>query len=104
MIQQQYSAASLETAACLWEAVLELQNGGRGHKGLRHQVTAVRERMGTSALRLTVLRWVDLVDAEWAKVKDTYDQPFDWEFVPDWIEQHIDWTTDHPTYKIGGAA
>ena len=101
MEDKQYSAASLETAACLWEAVLELLHGGRGHKGLRHQVEATRERMGTSGLRLAVLRWVDLVDAEWAKVKDTYDQPFDWEFVPDWIEQHIDWTTNHPTYKLG---
>lgn len=104
MIQQQYSAASLETAACLWEAVLELQNGGRGHKGLRHQVAAARERMGTSALRLTVLRWVDLVDAEWAKVKDTYDQPFDWEFVPEWIARNIDWSGDMPVNKIGGRA
>jgi hypothetical protein len=60
--------------------------------------------MGTSALRLTVLRWVELIDADWAKVKDTYDQPFDWEFVPEWIATNIDWSGETPVYKIGGCA
>jgi hypothetical protein len=97
-----YNAASLETAACIWEAVLEILNGGAGQKGLRHQAQRIREKMGTNGLRLAALRWVDLVDEEWAKVKDTYDQPFDWEFVPDWIARNIDWSSDAPVYRIGG--
>lgn len=102
MEDKQYPAASLETAAVLWEAVLEILNGGAGHKGLRAQAQRIREELGTGGLRLTVLRWVDLIDADWAKVKDTYDQPYDWEFVPDWIAANIDWSGDRPTYKLGG--
>lgn len=104
MEQHTYKASSLETAACVWEAVLDILNGGAGQKGLRHQAQRIRENMGTSALRLAAMRWVDLVDAEWAKVKDTYDQPFDWEFVPEWIARNIDWSGEMPVYKIGGRA
>lgn len=90
-----YPATSLETAACLWEAVFERRNH-------HPQINAAFERMGTSGLRLTVLRWTDAVDAAWEKVRDTYDQPFDWEFVPDWIDENIDWSDETPTYKTGG--
>lgn len=103
-MKETYPATSLETAACLWEAVLEILNGRAGQKGLRHQANRIREQMGTSALRLTVLRWVELIDADWAKVKDEYDQPFDWEFVPEWIAQHIDWSGDTPVYKLEARA
>jgi hypothetical protein len=103
-VKETYPATSLETAACLWEAVLEILNGGAGHKGLRAQAQRIRENMGTSGLRLAVLRWTELVDADWAKVKDEYDQPFDWEFVPEWIAQNIDWSGETPVYKIGGRA
>ncbi len=102
MEQPRYTTASLETAACAWEAVLEILNGGAGEKGLRHKAQRIREKIGTAELRLLVLRWVELIDAEWAKVKDTYDSPFDWEFVPDWIARNIDWSGDRPVYKIGG--
>lgn len=92
-----YPATSLETAACLWECVLDRRNDSP-------QINDAFNRMGTSALRLTVLRWTELVDAAWEKVKDEYDQPFDWEFVPDWISENIDWSGDTPTYKIGSRA
>lgn len=100
MEQPSYTQASLETAACVWEAVLEILNGGAGQKGLRAQAQRIREAIGTSELRVLVLRWVDLIDAEWAKVKDSYDRPFDWEFVPEWIARNIDWTGDRPIYKL----
>lgn len=88
-----YSAASLETAACLWEAVLEQR--------IRHPlINDTFERMGTSELRLTVLRWTELVDAAWQRAKDSYDRPFDWEFVPDWVARNIDWSGDQPIYKL----
>lgn len=103
-MKEHYDASSLETAACLWEAVLEILNNGAGQKGLRAQAQRIREQMGTSALRLTVLRWVDLIDADWARVKDDYDKLFDWDFVPEWIAANIDWSGDKPVYKIGGRA
>lgn len=100
-MKETYPVTSLETAACLWEVVLEILNGGASYIGLRAQAQRIRENMGTSALRLTVLRWTELVDADWAKVKDEYEQPFDWEFVPTWIAHNIDWSGETPVYKIG---
>lgn len=97
---EHYTSESLETAACIWEAVLDILNGGAGQKGLRHEAQRIREAIGTAELRVLVLRWVDLVDAEWAKVRDTYDGPFDSEFVPDWIARNIDWSGDRPTYRL----
>lgn len=93
-MKESYAAASLETAACLWEAVLERRDDP--------DVNSAFERLGTSEVRSIVLRWVELLDAAWQKVEETYDAPFDWEFVPQWISAHIDWTTDRPSYRIGG--
>jgi hypothetical protein len=98
-----YPAASLETAACLWEAVLEL----RDSKSLSDTAAAARcadiraafGRIGTSGTRLTVLGWTDLVDRAWAQARDHYDAPFDWEFVPDWIIANIDWSAEYPTVR-----
>lgn len=98
-----YPAASLETAACLWEAVLEM----RDTRHAADQIAASRAatiraafgRIGTSAIRLTVLGWTDTVDAAWAEVRESYDAPFDWEFVPDWIAANVDWSTDYPTLR-----
>lgn len=102
MTSKQYHPSSLETAAVAWEAVLEILNGGAGQKGLRAEANRIRDEIGTSGLRLTVLEWVDEIDAAWAEVKDQYDQPFDWEFVPAWIADNIDWSGDRPTYRKGG--
>lgn len=93
-MRESYPAASLETAACLWEAVLDRRDNPN--------VNSAFERLGTSEVRSIVLRWVELVDAAWRKVEQTYDAPFDWEFVPQWISTHIDWTTDRPSYRIEG--
>lgn len=101
-MERKYDTESLETAACVWEAVLDILNGSAGEKGLRKKAQRIRENLGTAELRCLVLRWVDLIDAEWAKVKEDYDGPFDWEFVPDWIASNIDWTGDRPIYKLGG--
>lgn len=103
MKEKQYPASSLETAACAWEAVLEILNSGAGRKGLRSQANRIREEIGTSGLRLIVMGWVDEIDAAWAVVKDQYDQPFDWEFVPGWIAENIDWSGQQPVIRKGGA-
>lgn len=100
MEQQTYPPASLETAACLWEAVLDLMRGNAGAKGLRAQVDRCRESMGTSHLRLTVLGWVDAADADWATVKEEcWDRPFDWEWIPEWIANNVDWSGERPELR-----
>jgi hypothetical protein len=60
--------------------------------------------MGTAALRSTVLHWTEPVDAAWLRVGDDYTGSFDWQFVPEWIAQNIDWSGEQPVYKIGGRA
>lgn len=94
-----YPAASLETAACLWEAVLEILSGGAGQRGLRAKAQRARENMGTSGLRRTVLAWTEAADADWAVVKDTYDAPFDWEWIPEWIVLNVDWDGHAPELR-----
>lgn len=103
-MKDSYSASSLETAMCVWEAVLEIINGGTGHKGLRNQAQRIRQNMGTSALRLAVMEWVELIDAAWERDKSTYSDPFDWGYVPEWLERHIDWSGARPVYVIGARA
>lgn len=97
-----FDATSLETAACIWEAVLHILHCGGSEKGLRFKVERIRENIGTAELRRIALRWTELVDAAWEKVKETYSGPFDWQFVPEWISENIDWNGDRPIYKIGG--
>lgn len=99
-MSETYPAASLETAACIWKHVLEVLHNGAGSKGLRGQVERVREAMGTSALRLTAIGWTPLADADWAVVKDGYDMPFDWEFIPAWVRANIDWSGELPAVIV----
>ena len=61
------------------------------------------EALGTAALRLTVVGWTDAVDAAWRAVEDDYPLCFDWDFVPDWIVDHVDWSDPlHPTVTQRG--
>lgn len=92
-----YRAASLETAACLWEAVLLMESRD---DALAAQIRDAREMLGSSHLRLTVIGWTDLVDAAWIAVdgddglgnSGQYENSFDWDFVPGWIVDNIDWS------------
>ena len=109
-----YRAASLETAACLWEAVLEMESTadvrdgrpiGFPEAGRARDIKATREAIGTSALRRIVIGWTDAADAAW-RIADTdngrspaggeYGEAFDWEFIPAWIVQNVDWS--EPTW------
>ena len=86
---------ALETAACLWEAAMDLRDNPTSLPGDVERALQIRasfEAIGTSAMRLIVIGWTDAVDAAWAKVADDYPMSFDWDFVPDWIIRHIDWS------------
>lgn len=98
-MEKTFTAASLETAACLWEAVQEMLNGSAGHRGLRAKAQRVRENMGTSGLRKTVLGWTEAADADWEKVKETYDAPFDWEWIPEWVVLNVEWDGHAPELR-----
>ncbi|WP_263588844.1 hypothetical protein [Sphingopyxis sp. GC21] len=88
-------AFALETAACLWEAVLTLRDHPATNPDaidLALRIGASFEAIGTSAMRLIVIGWSDVVDAAWSEVAADYPLSFDWDFVPDWIARHIDWS------------
>lgn len=100
-----YPAPSLETAACLWEAVLTMEQAAIGDPAeflpSALAIQATREAIGTSALRSMVLGWVDAVDAAWHEADTAggtvpgggeYGDCFDWEFCPDWITVNVDWS------------
>ena len=94
---------SLETAACLWEAVLTLRDHPSSDPDAIALALAIRQTcnaVGTADLRLTVVGWASAVEAAWSVVANSYDLCFDWDFVPDWIVDHIDWSDPfHPTIK-----
>ena len=95
--------SALETAACLWEAVLTLRDHPATDPDAIALALAIRETcnaVGTADVRLTVVSWASAVEAAWSAVADSYDLCFDWDFVPDWIVDHIDWSDPfHPTIK-----
>lgn len=95
--------SNLETAACLWEAVLTLRDHPATVPDAIALALAIRETctaIGTADLRLRVVGWTRAVDAAWSAVADRYEGCFDWEFVPDWIADNIDWSDpSHPTIR-----
>lgn len=94
-MQTSEPAFALETAACLWEAVLGLRDHpgtDPDHIARATQIRASFEAAGTATMRMIVIGWTDAVDMAWAGVADDYTMSFDWDFVPDWITRNIDWT------------
>ena len=95
--------SALETSACLWEAVLTLRDHPATDPDAIALALAIRETcdaIGTADLRLTVVGWTGAVEAAWSAVADSYDRCFDWDFVPGWIIDHIDWSDPaHPSIR-----
>lgn len=91
----QYTQASLETAACLWEAVLDLRDNPRTDPdaiGLALTIRKACDAIGTASLRMTAIGWTDAVEADWRAAEPDYPLCFYWDFVPGWIIDHIDWS------------
>lgn len=90
-----HTEASLETAACLWEAVLDLRDRPRTDPdaiGLALMIRKACDAIGTASLRMTVIGWTDAVEADWRAAEHDYPLCFDWDFVPGWVIDHVDWT------------
>lgn len=90
-----FSETSLETAACLWEAVLSLRDQPVTEPDALKLALDIRkafDALGNAALRLTVVGWTDAVEAAWREVEVGYTLCFDWDFVPCWIIDHVDWS------------
>lgn len=102
-LQTDTHKSALETAACLWEAVLTLRDHPATDPDAIALALAIRETcnaVGTADLRLTVVGWTSAVEVAWSAVAEGYDLCFDWDFVPGWIIDHIDWSDPaHPMIR-----
>jgi hypothetical protein len=100
--------AHLETAATIWEAVLDLKasvpvDGATRTTGeeIGAHIARICTDHGTAELRSTVIGWTERLEADW-QAADTcngkyplggqYGEAFDWEFVPAWLIDKVDWT------------
>lgn len=91
----------LETAACLWEAFLEL---ARKPEGYGPAMEATRLSWGTSEMRLTIISFSQECDRAYKAASNAgkFDEPFDWEWCPHFLVEHVVWDPDGkklPTLK-----
>lgn len=71
------------TAMCIWEALLECMSG----KDCDDVYSQKREEVGACEMRSIVLHILaPAVEAAYNVVKDEYQDPFDWEFVPAFLD------------------
>lgn len=71
------------TAMCIWEALLERMSG----KDCDNVYSQKREEVGACEMRSIVLHILaPAVEAAYDVVKDEYQDPFDWEFVPAFLD------------------
>jgi len=87
----------LLTSMCVWEAILEM-------KETDNQVKACFENIGTNAVRWYAAQWCEKVDAAWDALTAEQQEasvPFDWEFVPEWLAENVDWSNPHlPSLRL----
>ena len=79
-----FNEANLETAICLWEALLEIRD--------RPDVAARFNALGTVAMRHAVMTLIADCEREWEALgDDRQDQaaPYDWGWVPDFLERNL---------------
>lgn len=71
------------TAMCIWEALLARMSG----KDCDDVYSQKREEVGACEMRSIVLHILaPAVEAAYDVVKDEYQDPFDWEFVPAFLD------------------
>lgn len=82
-----YTVANLETAMCLWEAMLEIRAGGE----LATHAEAFIVAEGTSAARYYVGQWVEECEKSWEadRAKGTEAVPYDWEHCPRFVARKL---------------
>lgn len=85
---KEFTYEHLEAAACMWEHVL--QSLRRVRVGDQNPWAEYKAAYGMATLREAVIRHAPTLEAEYQKaVENGYDAPFDWEYVPKYMEDHI---------------
>lgn len=88
----------MEAAMCLWEAWMEAETGSAHHQTM-NLYDAYRDEVGTVQLRHDLMRLVPAVHIGWSVYSTAYVSaatdmpcldPFDWEFVPWFLENCVE--------------
>lgn len=99
-----YTLSHLEAATCLWEAVIELRDRPAADPDAIARALAIRtsfDLIGTSAMRIIVVGWIDAVDAAWYRIQESCPFCFEWSFVKQWVVDTIDWSDpDNPAIRL----
>ena len=83
----EFSYEHLEAAACMWEHVLEQLRPRNPVQTPWHEY---REAYGMANLRERVILHSRELERHYQEARENgYDQPFDWEFVPKYMEDHV---------------
>ena len=100
----------MEAAMCLWEAVLSnfhvivsRDDSERKDDSARDQnIVYWWEGVGTACVRLHMIDFAEPCHEAWVLAHrdgEGFDDPFDWEFVPWFVHNCIDWTEGGPELK-----
>lgn len=86
-----WSDDEVEAALCIWEHALSSQ-----HQGMEDIFDWLRAGEGSSAARQQAIALAkDCERSYLIAVELGYDAPFDWEFVPKWVQLAMDITETH---------
>lgn len=90
----------VEAAACLWEAVLDRKNS---NEMAQPDLDAAFREHGWSSIRNAVCGWARWVHLDWerAVAEHGYDDPFDWEFCPKWLDLNATFDENGATLTNG---
>lgn len=85
-----YIEKNVETAMCLWEALIEDLHGSRGPRSQTLAEMLIEEN-GTTAARHTVMAWIEECEASWnaAREAGTEQEPYDWEHCPAFLSRKL---------------
>lgn len=78
-----------EVACCIWEELMSLRE-------TNNLVRLTFDNNGCGAMRLLACDWAFACDQAWSKVADDFDMSFDWDFVPRWIAENVEWAESGP--------
>lgn len=73
------------TAMCVWEELLD-----RSSKGVTDIYSKKRDAVGACEMRgLVILNLVPAIELAWLTVGEQFDESFDWEFIPRFLDLAI---------------
>lgn len=95
IISEYYTSASNDgvaiTAMQMWEYVISSRTTSV-------QIKKTFFNIGSAEIERMILIHAKKCHKDWMKAKATYSEKFDWEFVPEWMEKHLQWNSDSVLY------